>query len=234
MQKSTIDEEEVAKFSKLARWWWDESGEFRMLHQINPIRLSYIRDKITEHFGEFKGLTIIDIGCGGGLVSEPLARMGAKITAIDASIENIKTAECHAKQENLNIEYICTSAEEHNGKYDVVLCLEIIEHVYDAQMFIDAASRLMKDDGIMIISTINRTVTSYLEAILAAEYILSLVPKGTHEFSKFLKPSEIATMIRKHNLHIQEAIGFGIDLPSRNWKLRKNIDVNYLVTIKRG
>lgn len=233
MQKSTIDDKEVAKFSKLASKWWDENGEFRTLHQINPIRLSYIRDKVIEYFGEFKqGLEIIDIGCGGGLIAEPLARMGANVTAIDASEENIKTAKCHAKEANLNIDYICTSAEEHNGKYDVVLCLEIIEHVSDVKIFIEAVANLIKDDGIIIISTINRTTTSYLEAIIAAEYILSLVPKGTHEFAKFLKPSEIDSMLRKHNRQIKEATGFGMDLLTRNWKLRKNIDVNYLVIIK--
>lgn len=234
MQKSTIDAGEVEKFTKLSNKWWDERGEFRTLHQINPVRLSYIKDKIIEHFGGFKkDIKIIDIGCGGGLISEPLAKMGAKVTAIDASLENIKTATIHSMQENIEIDYICSTAEGHSGEYDVVLCLEIIEHVASPQIFIDASVHLMKNNGIMIISTINRTTASYFEAIIAAEYILKLVPKGTHEFSKFLKPSEIYAMLRKHNLQIVESIGFGMDLLTKNWKLRKNTDVNYFLTIKK-
>lgn len=235
MEKSTIDNKEIEKFSKLSSKWWDEKGEFSTLHQINPIRLSYIKDKIIENFGDFhQGLKIVDIGCGGGIISEPLSRMGADVTGIDASEENIKSASLHAKEQNLDINYICSSAENHNEKYDVVLCLEIIEHVSDPEIFIKAVTRLMKPEGILIVSTINRTTLSYLQTIIAAEYILSLVPKGTHEFSKFLKPSEIAKMLAKCDLHIKESMGLGIDLITRNWKLTNDLSVNYFLIAKKS
>lgn len=232
MNESTIDQDEVTKFSKLANQWWDKEGEFRTLHQINPLRLSYIKDKIIEHFGEFKaGLTIIDIGCGGGLISVPLAKLGAKVTGIDASSENIETAKFHAKELGLEINYLCSSAEEHKKQYDVVLCLEIIEHVSDPELFISAAAKLLKPGGMMIISTINRTTKAYLSAIIGAEYILRWVPRGTHEFAKFLKPSEISQMLNKNALRIRELKGLGLDLITRNWKLQDDISVNYFAYI---
>lgn len=232
MNKSTIDQDEVTKFSKLANEWWDKDGEFRTLHQINPLRLSYIKDKIIEHFGEFKtNLNIIDIGCGGGLIAVPLAKIGTKVTGIDASAENIETAKFYAKELELDVNYLCGSAEEHKNQYDVVLCLEIIEHVSDPELFIASVAKLLKPGGMMIISTINRTIKAYLSAIVGAEYVLNWVPRGTHDFSKFLKPSEISQMLNKSSLRIKELKGLGIDLLTRNWKLQDDISVNYFAYI---
>lgn len=234
MNESTIDQDEVTKFSKLANKWWDKDGEFRTLHQINPLRLSYIKDKIIRHFGEFKSdLTIIDIGCGGGLISVPLAKLGAQITGLDASAKNIETAKFHAQKLGLEINYLCSSAEEHKKQYDVVLCLEIIEHVLNPEVFIAAISKLLKPGGMIIISTINRTPRSYLRAIIGAEYILRWVPRGTHEFAKFLKPSEISQMLNKNNLQITELKGIELDFFTRNWKLQDDISVNYLAYVTK-
>jgi len=232
---TSIDPAEVEKFSKLAEKWWDKNGEFRTLHQINPIRLSYIKDKITQHFGSFpKDVTILDIGCGGGLVSVPLSKIGAKVTGIDASIENIKTAEVYAKKHALSVKYECGSVEEHKGLYDVVLALEIIEHVADAEFFIKSAMALVKPGGMMILSTINRTNKARLMTIGVAEYLLRWLPIGTHEFGKFVKPSEIARFVSDSGMKIQELKGLGYDLFTKSWKLQDNIDVNYFAYLSLG
>ena len=226
---SSIDQYEINKFSKLADQWWNTQGEFRTLHQINPHRLSFIKDKITQHFGEFPTkLKILDIGCGGGIVSVPLRRMGAEVTGLDASAENIEAAKAYAKKHKLDINYICGSAEEHKDKYDVVLALEIIEHVSDPEFFIKAATKLIKPHGMMILSTINRTNKAYLMTVAAAEYLLRWVPIGTHEFSKFVKPSEVAQFLRATNIELRELKGLGYDLWTKNWRLQDNVDVNYL------
>jgi 2-polyprenyl-6-hydroxyphenyl methylase/3-demethylubiquinone-9 3-methyltransferase len=232
MDQSTIDDAEVNKFSKLAQEWWDPEGPFRTLHQINPIRLSYVKDKIVQHFGSFKpSLNIIDIGCGGGLISVPLAKLGANITGIDASLENIETAKFYAKDLGLEINFLCGAAEDHQEKYDVILCLEVIEHVSSPEFFIESIKKLLKPGGMMMISTINRTPKAYLSAIIGAEYILNWVPRGTHEFNKFLKPSELSQMLNKNDLQIKELKGLGLDILTRNWKLCDDIKVNYFAYI---
>lgn len=232
IDKSTIDAAEVMKFSKLAKQWWNPDGDFRTLHQINPIRLSYIKDKITQHFGSFKPkLKIVDIGCGGGLISIPLAKLGLQITGLDASIENIETAKFKAKELDVTINFLCESAEEHKGLYDVILALEIIEHVSDPAFFIASLKKILRPGGMIIISTINRTPKAYLAAIIGAEYVLNWVPRGTHEFAKFLKPSEISYMLNKNQLQIKELKGLGLNIFTYNWKLQENIDINYFAYI---
>ncbi|MES2215339.1 MAG: bifunctional 2-polyprenyl-6-hydroxyphenol methylase/3-demethylubiquinol 3-O-methyltransferase UbiG [Pseudomonadota bacterium] len=230
---TTVSTSEVEKFSKLADQWWDPDGEFRTLHQINPVRLFYIKEKIVEHFGEFKpGIAILDIGCGGGLVSVPLAKIGAKVTGLDASSQNINTASLHAKKQGLDIEYIAGTVEEHKGLYDVVLCLEIIEHVQDAEFFIKSAMRLVKPGGVMILSTINRTAKAYAAAILCGEYILRWLPVGTHEFSKFIKPSEISDYLLGSTFRLKELKGLGYSPLTKGWKLQDDIDVNYFAVME--
>lgn len=232
IDQSTIDNAEVSKFSKLAKEWWDPEGSFRTLHQINPIRLSYVKDKIVQHFGSFKpNLKIVDIGCGGGLISVPLSKLGAKVTAIDASLENIETAKFYVKDLGLKINFLCEAAEAHQGKYDVILCLEIIEHVSSSEFFIESIKKLLKPGGMIIISTINRTPQAYLSAIIGAEYILNWVPRGTHEFNKFLKPSELSQILNKHDLQIKELKGLGLEIITQNWKLCDDIKVNYFAYI---
>ena len=236
---SSINAREVEKFDKLSSKWWDVRGEFKMLHEINPLRLNFIEDKIRQHFSlsnkdYFKDIDILDVGCGGGLISVPLARTGANVTAIDASPNNIKAARLHAQQHNLNINYQNTTAEElivTLEKFDVVICLEVIEHVANVEEFVANLAKLLKPGGMMILSTINRNVKSYMLAIIAAEYVLGWVPKRTHDHSKFLKPSELSSLLAKSNLRFQELRGLEFDIFSRNWKLSNDIDVNYMAYI---
>ena len=270
---STINEAEVKKFSDIANEWWSETGKFKPLHKFNPIRISYIRNKIIEHFftnnpyqksfdtnsaTPFCGLKIIDIGCGGGLISEPFARMGADVTGIDASTKNIEVAKIHAQKSDLKINYRAVSAEEliaeslenkdvadfiKNGlskkvmdekKFDVVFALEIIEHVADVAEFVRSCSALLKDDGILFIATMNRTVKSMLFAKIGAEYILRWLPIGTHSWQKFLKPSEINSYAQACNLDLQELTGFSYNLLKDEWKINKNdLDVNYAICFKK-
>ncbi len=228
MSKSSINKEEVSKFSKLSHDWWNETGELRTLHQINPLRLIYIRSKIIEHFGTFPNkIRILDVGCGGGLVSVPLSRLGADVTGLDASPENINAAKNYAEEKNLSIDYICGTAEEHKSQYDVVLCLEIIEHVIDPASFIESVSKLLKPGGMLILSTINRTIKSYMMAIISAEYLLRWVPRGTHEFNKFVKPSELSNYTNNSGLELKHLQGLGYDIVKMSWTLQEDIDVNY-------
>jgi 2-polyprenyl-6-hydroxyphenyl methylase / 3-demethylubiquinone-9 3-methyltransferase len=236
---SSIDKCEVEKFDRLSNKWWDASGEFKMLHEINPLRLQFIQDKIRQHFSlsnqnSFDKLCILDVGCGGGLISTPLAQMGANVMAIDASANNIKAAKLHARAQNLNIDYKNATVEELllvPKKFDVVVCLEVIEHVANITDFIANLTSLLKPGGMMVLSTINRNIKSYLLAIIAAEYVLRWVPKHTHDHSKFLKPSELSSLLAKSNLRFQELKGLTFDIYSRTWKLSDNIDVNYMAYI---
>ncbi len=198
LKKRTDNQKEVGKFSKMASEWWDPNGKFAPLHKFNPIRQEYLVDKIKNHFGilpngsyPFKNLKLLDVGCGGGLIAEPMTRLGAKVTGIDASEKNIKVAKFHAEQMNLKINYLATTPENLNEQFDVILCLEIIEHVADVDLFIKSCSKLLKKNGIIFFATLNRTAKSFLFAIVGAEYILNWLPKGTHDWNKFLKPSEI-------------------------------------------
>lgn len=232
---NSLDIKEIEKFSDLAKYWWDEQGAFKELHEMNPLRLRYIRDNIYKYFSvtDLKDTKILDIGCGGGILSEPLARMGANVTAIDASDQAIRVAQEHAQESGLNIEYICSNAEEladSKRVFDVVLCMEIVEHVADLHSFITAAGALVKPGGMLFISTINRTIKSYATAIMAAEYVLRMVPVGTHEWKKFVKPSEISDALRAGAMNIEEIVGCSYNpLSGSRWKISENIDVNYML-----
>ena len=201
---TTVNQEEIQKFSKLADQWWDANGKFKPLHTFNPIRIKYIIDKCSSHFKLNKQenkilskLKILDIGCGGGLVCEPLTRLGAQVTGIDASYKNIEVAKIHAKKSNLKIKYLNASPEKNkiNEKFDVILNLEVVEHVDNLDLFLKSSSELLKKNGIMFIATINRTFESYIKAIIGAEYVLRWLPIGTHDWQKFLKPEEIEKKI---------------------------------------
>jgi 2-polyprenyl-6-hydroxyphenyl methylase/3-demethylubiquinone-9 3-methyltransferase len=236
---STIDPDEVLKFSSLSEEWWDEEGKFKLLHDITPIRISYFKEKIIEHFNAdsnslapFENLTIIDVGCGGGLVSQPMAKLGAKVTAIDASAENIRAALNHNKN---NVDYQCATIEEIakiGKKYDCVLAIEIIEHVVNLDQFIKSCVDVLAPNGIMIFSTLNQTIKSYLKAIIAAEYILRWVPTNTHNWQKFIKPSNLANHLRKNNMKITQLKGLNYNLLSRDWYLSDKIDTNYIAISK--
>jgi 2-polyprenyl-6-hydroxyphenyl methylase/3-demethylubiquinone-9 3-methyltransferase len=243
IDKTTIDPNEVEKFSSMAYAWWDESGKFRPLHQINPLRIAYIKSKVIQHFKlneqqdkVFSGLKLIDIGCGGGLLSEPMCRLGAKVTAIDAAEKNIKIASLHSQKMSLDIDYQATSIEEMaktGAQYDIVLNMEVIEHVANVNVFMHACAKVLKPGGIMFIATLNRTIKSYLLAIVGAEYILNWLPRGTHSWEKFLRPSEIASMLRQNDLQLKELKGMEYSLLKGHWYLTDNIDVNYLMEVSK-
>ena len=203
---TTINKEEIQKFSKLADEWWDVKGKFKPLHLFNPIRIEYIKEKIKYHFNKnnnfLEGLKILDIGCGGGLISEPMSRLGGEVTGIDASERNIKIAKLHAEKNNLKIRYLKKSPEQLNekNKFDVVLNLEVVEHVDNLDLYLSSCYKLLNDNGIMFTATLNRTFISYLKAIIGAEYILRWLPVGTHDWNKFIKPEELERMLGTKNL----------------------------------
>ncbi len=242
---STIDENEVKKFSAIADEWWDEGGKFKPLHEFNPCRVSYIGEKIIEHFSldqksstPFSALKILDIGCGGGLVAEPFARMKANVTGIDASAKNISVAEIHAAKSDLKINYQVTSAENfaitNNGEFDVVFALEIVEHVADVDEFMRACSALLKPGGILFVATLNRTIKSFLFAKIGAEYVLRWLPRGIHSWDKFLKPSEVSAYAAKHGANLKELCGFNYNLLQSEWRANKNdLDVNYIAVFTK-
>ena len=235
---TTINKEEIQKFSKLADEWWDVSGKFKPLHMFNPIRIDYILNKTIKNFNlkneklPLKGLKFLDIGCGGGLMSEPMCRLGAVVTGIDASLKNIKIAETHSKKNNLNINYLNKSPEEMNEKekYDVLLNLEIVEHVEDVDLYFKSCAKLLKKNGIMFTATLNRTFTSYIKAIIGAEYILRWLPIGTHDWNKFFKPEEIKEKISRLDFKIDEVKGLEFNPITQKWKKSENLSVNYIVT----
>ena len=229
-KNTTIDDEEIARFTRIADEWWSESGKFAPLHRMNPLRIGYIRDNITQHFGQVSGINLLDIGCGGGLIAEPMARLGAKVTAIDAGEKNIKIAKLHAENSGLDIDYKCTSVEDFSGEFDVILALEILEHIADLDLFMSAAVKLLKPNGLLICSTLNRTAKSYALAIIGAEYVLRWLPIGTHTWKKFLKPHELCRVLEGNNLEISELMGMAYNPLTKNWRLdSKDLDVNYLV-----
>lgn len=241
---STIDENEVEKFTKIAEEWWNPAGKFKPLHQFNPIRLSFFKEFITKFYyrnsNESKpllGLKIIDIGCGGGLVAEPLCRLGGDIDGIDASQRNIEVAKIHAQKNSLNINYFCASAEElakkNSNNYDVVLALEIIEHVLDVKEFVEALASLTKKDGLIFVATLNRSLKSLLMAKFGVEYILRWLPIGTHDWRKFLKPSEINRFAEKNNLQLLKIQGFKYDIIGNKWSLSEDLSINYCAVFKK-
>lgn len=239
-KKTSIIQDEVKKFSSMAKEWWDPNGKLRTLHDINPLRLSYITDiyskcSKTKTRPIFKDLKLLDIGCGGGILSEPLARLGGKVTAIDAANKNIEVAKEHSKEHGLKINYINTTAEELSIKkkeaFDIIFCLEIIEHVNSPEDFMETCIKMLKPGGVLFISTINRTIKSYMLAIVGAEYILRWLPIGTHSWDKFLKPSEIDSMLRKNHCRTTDITGMEYNpLKRKKWYLTKNIDVNYIMS----
>ena len=236
MKISTINKKEIEKFSKIAEEWWNPSGKFKPLHKFNPIRISYIKNniiktlKITDKNKPLKKVKILDVGCGGGLLSEPMCRMGADVTAIDASKKNIEVAKIHAKKDKLKIKYICTSPDNYKTdiKYDVILNMEIVEHVEDINVFIKSCSKLLKKNGIMFVATLNKTLKSYLFAILGAEYFLRWLPIGTHDWEKFVKPEDLIDILKKNNLILDELHGMKFDLIKDQWNLSSDKSVNYI------
>lgn len=233
---SSIDKKELEKFEKISRNWWNEDGEFAILHRINPIRLDYIIEKIKLHYNDISELEILDVGCGGGLISANLALQGFNVTAIDALQSNIDTATYYAKENNINVNYLKSTIEELSSEkqYDVVICLEVIEHVENASQFILNLANRIKPNGIAVISTINRTKKAYFLGIIAAEYILGWVPKNTHDYNKFLKPSEIYEMLINTNVEIEELKGLVYNLAKDEWHLSDDIDVNYFMYLKKN
>jgi len=230
-KKSSVNIHEVEKFSNLADGWWDENGPFKTLHEINPIRLEYICSKIRNYYGDdLSVLEILDAGCGGGIISIPLARLGAKVTGIDAGKANIEAAKTHAKKKGIKIDFLCTNIEEHKKQYDVLLCLEVIEHVDNLEEFMESLASLLKPGGLIILSTINRTIKAYLLAIGAAEYILNWVPRGTHDFKKFVKPSELTNIIENNNINLSDISGMSYNIITKSWKLSDDVDVNYFIS----
>ena len=242
MKSSTINKKEIDKFSKIAEDWWNPEGKFKPLHQFNPERIKYIKDNTIKHFKltnkdkPFKNLNILDIGCGGGLLSEPMSRLGGNVTGIDASEKNIISAKIHAKQNNLNISYFCNSPEnfKSNKKFDLVLNMEIVEHVEDVNFFIKKSSELLKKNGLMFVATLNRTLKSYIFAIIGAEYILRWLPIGTHEWNKFLTPEELTNFGQKNSLLVEKIDGMVFNPLSNRWKVSQDCAVNYIIKFKKN
>lgn len=242
---STVDAEEVAQFETLREQWWDETGPMKPLHALNPTRLSFIRDSITAHYGlksdsrhPLTNISIADIGCGGGIVAEPLARLGATVTGVDAGTENIKVAKAHAEQSGLDIDYRATTVEDladTGARYDVVTALEIVEHVADIDLFIGSCAKIVKPGGLLILSTLNRTPKSFMLGIVAAEYILRWVPAGTHDWKKFIKPSELAHAVTSHKMKVKDLCGLVYSPVTREFSLSKSdLKVNYFLTASKS
>jgi len=236
---STISKIEVEKFSKLAEDWWNPNGKFKALHLFNPTRIKFIKEKLISHYkcdvekqNPLEKINILDIGCGGGLLCEPLKRLGANVTGIDASINNIKAAKVHAKEMGLEINYIHCAPEKlkPKSKFDVILNMEIVEHVSNVDLFMESCSKLIKKNGVMFVATINKNLKSYIFAILGAEYILRWLPIGTHDWEKFLTPNELEIISKKNNFTIDELIGMKFNLLSKKWFKSKDSSVNYIST----
>jgi 2-polyprenyl-6-hydroxyphenyl methylase/3-demethylubiquinone-9 3-methyltransferase len=241
---SSIDPEEIARFAKLAEAWWDPAGQFKPLHRFNPVRLRFIRDRLCRHFGRdpkaarsLRGLAILDIGCGGGLVAEPLARLGATVSGVDATAPNVAVARAHAADAGLDIDYRHGGAEDlarAGARYDVVLALEIVEHVADLDLFLDAAASMVKPGGVTILATLNRTARAFALAIVGAEYVLGWLPRGTHDWRKFVRPSELARGLRRNGLTVEELAGVSYNPLTDEWALGRDLGVNYMAFAARA
>ena len=239
---NSINKKEIEKFSNMAAEWWDPEGKFKPLHKFNPIRIKYIKENIIKEFQlknkkyPLSGINVLDIGCGGGLLSEPMCRLGANVTAIDASNKNIAIANLHAKKNNLKINYICSSPEKlkTSKKFDVILNMEIVEHVEDVDFFLKSCANLLKKNGLMFIATINKTLKSYIFAIVGAEYVLRWLPIGTHEWEKFVKPEELKSILIKNNLNLKKIDGMNFNILKDEWNVSKDLSVNYIAEFKKN
>lgn len=232
--KTTIDPDEIARFSKDAADWWNPNGKFRPLHRLNPARLDYITGQIKRAEKTMKGLRLLDIGCGGGLVAEPMARLGANVTAIDGDKEAIRIATTHAAKHNISIDYRNCAVEDLSGeKFDCILALEIVEHVSDVEAFCGSIAAHLKPEGIAIFSTLNRTRLSYALGIVAAEKILRWVPEGTHDWNKFLTPDEMTGFIEESGLSVQDKKGLAFNPITRGFHLSDSLAVNYFITARK-
>ena len=233
---SSVNKKEIEKFSKMATEWWDPNGKFKPLHKFNPIRIRYIKENIIQNFKlkakkrPLQKINILDIGCGGGLLSEPMTRLGASVTGIDASDKNINIATLHAKKNKLNIKYLCSSPEKLKikKKFDVILNMEIIEHVEDINFFIRSCSKLLKKNGLMFVATLNKTLKSYVFAIIGAEYILRWLPIGTHEWEKFVTPEDLKSILLKNNLKLDKLDGMNFNIIKDEWSVSTDTSVNYI------
>jgi len=242
MKNNTLDKKEIEKFTKIAEEWWNPTGKFKPLHKFNPIRIKYIKDNLINDFSlkskkkPLDGLKILDIGCGGGLLSEPLARLGAKVTGIDPIKRNIEIAKHHLKKSKLNIKYYNFSPEKFitNSKYDVILNMEIIEHVDNVNIFIKQSSKFLKKSGIMFVATLNQTLKSYIFAIIGAEYILKWLPIGTHDWQKFIKPKELIRICKKNSLSLKNIDGISFNPILDKWNVSKDKSVNYIAKFKKS
>ena len=233
---SSVNKKEIEKFSKMADEWWDPSGKFKPLHKFNPIRIQYIKENIIGNFKlknkkkPLDKINILDIGCGGGLLSEPMTRLGANVTGIDASSKNINIAKHHAKKNNLKINYICSSPEKLKikKKFDVILNMEIVEHVDDINFFINSCSKLLKKNGLMFVATLNKTLKSYMFAIIGAEYVLRWLPIGTHDWEKFVKPEDLRNILSKNNLKLEKLDGMNFNIIKDEWSVSSDTSINYI------
>jgi len=233
---TSVNKKEIDKFSKMANEWWDPEGKFKPLHKFNPTRIKYIKENIINNFKlknkskPLSGIKILDIGCGGGLLSEPMSRMGANVTGIDASDKNIKIAKLHSKKNKLKINYLCSSPEKLKitKKFDVILNMEIVEHVEDTDFFLKSCSKLLKKNGLMFVATINKTLKSYIFAIIGAEYVLRWLPIGTHEWEKFVKPEDLKKILMKYDLSLNKLEGMNFNIIKDEWSISRDLSVNYI------
>ena len=233
---NSVNKKEIEKFSKMAAEWWNPSGKFKPLHKFNPIRIKYIKENIISNFKlkvkkkPLDKINILDIGCGGGLLSEPMTRLGANVTGIDASNKNINIAKLHAKKNKLKINYLCSSPEKLKikKKFDVILNMEIIEHVEDINFFINSCSKLLKKNGLMFVATLNKTLKSYVFAIIGAEYVLRWLPIGTHDWEKFVRPEDLKKILGKNNLKLEKLDGMNFNIIKDEWSVSSDTSINYI------
>jgi len=240
---STINKDEINKFTKMADEWWDINGKFKPLHMFNPIRIEYILDIASKHFNfkinnpkSLNGLKILDIGCGGGLISEPMTRLGAEVTGIDASAKNIEIAKLHAKKNNLKINYLNSEPEKLNLKneFDIILNLEVVEHVENLNLYLESCQKLLKPKGLMFTATLNKTLTSFIKAIIGAEYVLRWLPIGTHDWNKFIKPNELEKKLLDLNFSTVNLTGLSFNPIFQEWKRSKDLSVNYILATEKN